>query len=46
VALIVSTVALVLLASWLMELRMRASRLSDEIAELRRSVLVREGEVA
>jgi heme exporter protein C len=46
VGLVVSTVALVLLASWLMELRMRVSRLSDEIAELRRSVLTREGEVA
>jgi len=36
VALIVSTLALVLLAVWLMQIRVRSARLGDEVAALRR----------
>jgi heme exporter protein C len=43
-ALLVSTVALGLLGSWLMALRMWQGRLGDEVATLRQAVLVRRGE--
>ena len=46
VALIVSTVALVLLAIWLMQLRMRTARLAEDVSALRRMALERQGEVA
>jgi heme exporter protein C len=46
VGLYVSVLALVLLASWLVTLRMRTARLGEEIAALRREVLVRGGEAA
>jgi heme exporter protein C len=46
VALVVSAVALVLLASWLIALRVRAARLGDELATLRRALEARPGEVA
>src|SRR5262249_58466320 len=46
IALLVSGVALVLLASWLMSLRMRSERLSAEVAALRNEALTRRGEVA
>jgi hypothetical protein len=36
--LLVSSVALVLLAVWLMQLRVRNARLADELAALRRRV--------
>ena len=45
-ALLVSGVALVLLASWLMALRMRSERLTAEVAALRDEALARRGEVA
>jgi len=45
-ALLVSGVALVLLASWLMALRMRGERLAAEVAALRSEALTRRGEVA
>ena len=45
-ALLVSGVALVLLASWLMALRMRSERLTAEVAVLRDEALARQGEVA
>jgi len=45
-ALLVSGVALVLLASWLMALRMRGERLAAEVAALRSETLARRGEVA
>ena len=45
-ALLVSGVALVLLASWLMALRVRSERLAAELAVLRSEALSRRGEVA
>jgi heme exporter protein C len=45
-ALLVSGVALVLLASWLMALRVRSERLAAEVAALRSEALTRRGEVA
>jgi heme exporter protein C len=45
-ALLVSGVALVLLASWLMSLRMRSERLAAEVAALRNEAAIRHGEVA
>jgi heme exporter protein C len=44
--LLVSAVALVLLAVWLMALRARSARLADEVAGLRRAALARGGEAA
>jgi heme exporter protein C len=44
--LLVSAVALILLASWLIALRIRLARAGDELAELRREALARHGEVA
>jgi heme exporter protein C len=44
--LVVSALALVLLASWLMALRVRLARVGDEVEELRREALARRGEVA
>lgn len=45
VALYVSAVAMLLLASWLMALRVRGERLAVEVAELRDRALARRGEV-
>ena len=45
-ALLVSAVALILVGSWLMQLRVRASRLAEEMAALRRETEARQGEVA
>jgi heme exporter protein C len=45
-ALYVSSVALLLLAWWLVQLRMRTGRLHDEVAALRREALAREEVVA
>src|SRR6266566_1640256 len=42
----VSSLALVLLAAWLIALRMRSARLAEEVAALRREVLARGGEAA
>ena len=42
--LLVSSVAVLLLGSWLIALRARTGRLSDEVAELRREVSARRGE--
>src|SRR5881296_4707876 len=42
----VSAVALVLLATWLIALRMRTARLGEELAALRREALARGGEAA
>jgi heme exporter protein C len=42
----VSALALVLLAVWLIALRMRSARLAEEVAALRREVLARGGEAA
>jgi heme exporter protein C len=44
--LVVSAVALLLLASWLMAVRVRLARVGDELAELRREALAGRGEVA
>src|SRR6059036_3994148 len=44
--LLVSALALILLAVWLVALRMRTARLADEIAALRREALARGGEAA
>jgi heme exporter protein C len=44
-ALLVSAIALLLLAAWLIQLRTRTGRLQDEVADLRREILGR-GEVA
>jgi heme exporter protein C len=44
--LLVSTVALLLLAAWLMQLRMRLGRLGEEVALLRRAADARGGEAA
>ena len=46
VGMYVSVLALALLASWLVALRMRSARLGEEIAGLRREALERGGEVA
>src|SRR5213594_3774662 len=46
IALLVSGVALVLLAGWLIALRMRAARLGEEVTALRREALARGGEAA
>jgi heme exporter protein C len=46
IALLVSAVALILVGSWLMQLRVRASRLAEEMAALRRETEARQGEVA
>src|SRR6266571_2272636 len=45
IALLVSAVALILVGSWLMQLRVRASRLAEEMAALRREAEARQGEV-
>jgi len=45
-ALLVSAVALILLGSWLMQLRARMGRLGEELAALRRQEEARRGEVA
>ncbi len=42
----VSTLALVLLAAWLIALRMRSARLAEEVAALRREAMARGGEAA
>jgi len=42
----VSALALILLAAWLVQLRVRAARLADEVAALRRAALSRGGEAA
>src|SRR6059036_588081 len=44
--LLVSALALILLAAWLIALRMRTARLGEEIAALRREALARGGEAA
>ena len=46
IALVVSAVALILVGSWLMQLRVRASRLAEEMAALRRETEAQQGEVA
>src|SRR5262249_16424453 len=46
IGLYVSSVALLLLAWWLVQLRMRTGRLQDEVAALRRETLAREEVVA
>ena len=46
IALVVSAVALILVGSWLMQLRVRASRLAEEMVALRRETEARQGEVA
>src|SRR5262245_36933940 len=46
IGLYVSSVALLLLAWWLVQLRMRTGRLQDEVAALRRETLAREKVVA
>jgi len=42
----VSSLALLLLAAWLIALRMRSARLTEEVAALRRTALARGGEAA
>jgi len=42
----VSALALILLAAWLVQLRVRTARLADELAALRRAALSRGGEAA
>jgi len=44
--LVVSALALVLLAAWLIALRMRGARLAEEVAVLRREALAHGGEAA
>jgi len=44
--LVVSALALVLLAAWLIALRMRGARLAEEVAALRREALAHGGEAA
>ncbi|HYR95860.1 MAG TPA: cytochrome c biogenesis protein CcsA [Candidatus Binatus sp.] len=44
--LVVSAVALILLAVWLIRLRMRTARLAEEVAGLRREAIARGGEAA
>lgn len=46
IALLVASVALTLLAVWLVTLRMRMQRAADELTELRREALAERGEVA
>jgi len=46
IGLLVSAVALILLAWWLTTLRVRSARLEEELATLRRRLFVRPGEVA
>jgi heme exporter protein C len=46
IGLLVSSLALILLGSWLISLRMRSVRLEEEVAALRRDALTRRGEVA
>src|SRR5213594_5111758 len=46
IALVVSALALVLLAAWLIALRMRGARLAEEVAALRRAALAHGGEAA
>ena len=46
VGLVVSALALVLLAAWLIALRMRGARLAEEVAALRRAALAHGGEAA
>src|SRR6266446_4344368 len=46
VGLVVSALALVLLAAWLVMIRMRTTRLAEEVAALRREALARGGEAA
>jgi len=46
VGLLVSALALILLAAWFMDLRVRGARLEDEVAALRRELDARRGEVA
>src|SRR5881628_2116489 len=46
VGLVVSALALVLLAAWLIALRMRTARLAEEVAALRREALAHGGEAA
>jgi hypothetical protein len=45
-ALVVAGVAFLLLAAWLIAIRMRMQRVADEAAELRRLTLAERGEVA
>src|SRR3989454_5665632 len=44
--LLVSALALILLAAWFMDLRVRGARLEEEVAALRRDLEARRGEVA
>ena len=44
--LLVSAAALILLAAWFMDLRVRGARLEEEVATLRRDLEARRGEVA
>ena len=44
--LLVSALALILLAAWFMDLRVRGARLEEEVATLRRDLEARRGEVA
>ena len=44
--LLVSALALILLAAWLVDLRVRGAQLEDEVAALRREMDARRGEVA
>jgi heme exporter protein C len=46
VALVVSACALIAVAAWMIRLRVRAARLADELAALRRTLEARQGEVA
>jgi len=46
IGLLISSVALIVLAGWLLALRMRTARLGEEVAALRRSALERKGEAA
>jgi heme exporter protein C len=46
IGLLVSALALILLGSWLISLRMRTIRLEEEVAALRRQALMQRGEVA
>ena len=46
VGLLVSALALILLAAWFVDLRVRGARLDDEVAALRRELDARRGEVA
>ena len=46
IGLLVSALALILLAAWFMDLRVRGARLEEEVAALRRELDARRGEVA